>query len=207
MNCEIAQTLVQPYLEGRLATLERNEFVHHVTECAACEADVIAYRRMFEGLREMPRLDAPSRLAVTVLAELRAEGLVHGPRFSMLTRVSDRFFALPSWVRYPSAALVAIALLYLPVGLVLGRADHSIVELAGSLARAVVWMRGEVAGFPGVTLLDTCARAARTVVHAASAMISPFTLFIIMVVVAGAVFSVAKILRGKRQSGHALFGF
>jgi anti-sigma factor RsiW len=205
MNCENAQNLVQPYLEGRLATLERNEFVRHVTECAACEAEVIAYREMFETLREMPRLEAPSRLAVAVLAELRAEGLAHEPRFSVLGRLSDRFFALPPRFRYPFAALAAIALLYLPVALLLGNADHSIVELAGSLARAVVWVRGATAAFPGMTTLDTYARAVRTVVHATGAVVSPVTWLLVMAVVGGAVFSVSRILRGKRQSGHALF--
>jgi anti-sigma factor RsiW len=207
MNCEIAKNLVQPYLEGRLATLERNEFVHHVTECAACEAEVIVYREMFETLREMPRLDAPSRLAVAVLAELRAEGLAHEPSFSVLRRFSDRFFALPSWVRYPSAAFAVIAFLYAPVALMLGNADHSIVELAGSLARAVVWVRGAVAAFPGVTMFDTYARAVRTVVHATGAVVSPVTWLVILVVVGAAVFSVSRILRRKRQSGHALFSF
>ena len=204
MNCETTKNLVQPYLEGRLATLERNEFVHHVTECATCEAEVLSYREIFDALREMPRLEAPSRLSVAVLAHLRAEGLAHEPRFSVLNRVGDRFFALPSWVRYPSAALAVIALLYVPVGLLLGNADHSIVELAGSLARAVVWVRGKVTGFPGVTAFDTYARAARTIVHATGAVISPLTLMLGLVVVGGAVFSVSRILRRKRQSGHAL---
>lgn len=205
MNCETTNNLVQLYLEGRLATLERNEFVHHVTECAACEAEVLAYREMFDVLREMPRLEAPARLSVAVLAELRAEGLAHEPRFSVLRRLSDRFFALPSWVRYPSAAFALFVFLYAPVALLLGNADHSIVEMAGSLARSVVWVRGQVAAFPGVTMLDTYARAARTVIHASAAVVSPVTLFLGMVVVGAAVFSVSRILRRKRQSGHALF--
>ncbi len=207
MNCETTNNLVQLYLEGRLATLERNEFVHHVTECAACEAEVLAYREMFDVLRDMPRLEAPSRLSVAVLAELRAEGLAHEPRFSVLRRLSDRFFALPSWVRYPSAALALFIVLYAPVGLMLGNADHSIVEMAGSLARSAVWVRGKVAAFPGVTMFDTYARAARTVIHATSAVVSPVTLFLGLAVVGAAVFSVSRILRRKRQSGHALFSF
>lgn len=204
MNCENTQNLVQPYLEGRLATLERNEFVHHVTECAACEAEVLAYRAVFDALREMPRLEAPSRLSISVMAHLRAEGLAHEPRFTVLRRLSDRFFALPSWIRYPSAAFAVIAFLYAPVALLLGNADHSIVELAGSLARAVVWVRGQVAEFPGVTAFDTYARAVRTVVHATGAMVSPLTLIIGLAVVGAAVFSVSRIVRRKRQSGHAL---
>jgi len=90
------------------------------------------------------------------------------------------------------------------VALLLGNADHSIVELAGSLARAVVWVRGRVAEFPGVTAFDTYARAVRTVVHATGAMVSPMTLFVGLAVVGGAVFSVSRIVRRKRQSGHAL---
>jgi anti-sigma factor RsiW len=205
MNCENTQNLVQPYLEGRLATLERNEFVHHVTECASCEAEVLAYREVFDALREMPRFEAPSRLSVAVMAHLRAEGLAHEPRFSVVRRLSDRFFALPSWIRYPSTALFVIALLYIPVGLWLGNADHSIVELAGSLARSVVWVRGKVAAFPGMTAFETYARAVRTVVHATGAVVSPVTWLIVTGVVIAAFFSVSRILRRKRQSGHALF--
>jgi hypothetical protein len=207
MNCETAKNLIQPYLEGRLATLERNEFVHHVTECAVCEAEVIGYRELFQTLREMPRLEAPSRLAVSVLAELRAEGLVHEPRFSVIRRVSDRFFALPARVRYPVAACSVIALLYAPVGLLLGNADHSIVELAGSLARTVLWVRAAVAHLAGVTILDTYARAVRTVVHATGAVVSPATWFVVVAVVGAAAYSMSRILRRKRQSGHALFNF
>jgi hypothetical protein len=56
-------------------------------------------------------------------------------------------------------------------------------------------------------MLDTYARAARTIVHATGAMVSPVTLFLGLVVVGAAVFSVSRILRRKRQSGHALFSF
>jgi anti-sigma factor RsiW len=65
---------MQTYLEGRLPTLERNEFVYHVTECASCESEVIEYRDVFRLLREMPRLEAPTRLNVAVMAHLHAEG-------------------------------------------------------------------------------------------------------------------------------------
>ncbi|HET6349958.1 MAG TPA: zf-HC2 domain-containing protein [Candidatus Krumholzibacteria bacterium] len=207
MNCENAKNLIQTYLEGRMATLERNEFVHHVTECAACEREVIAYREVFQSLRDMPRLEAPGRISVAVLAELRAEGLVHEPRFSAFKRLSDRFFAMPAAARYPAAALIVIALLYAPVALLLGRAGRSLVEIAESVADAVVWVRGVIGGFPGTAALDTYLRAVRTIAHAAGGMLSPVSWLLVIAVVVGAVYSMSRILRRKRHSGHALFSF
>lgn len=207
MNCETAKNLVQSYLEGRLATLERNEFVHHVTECGACEREVIAYRELFHTLRELPRVEAPSRLAVGVLATLRAEGLVHEPGFSGLRRFADRFLSLPGQIRYPLAALFVIAFLYVPVALVLGNAGSSIAGAAESLARGVVWARGVAADFQGVAGFDTYLRAARTIVHAAGVVVSPVTWLVIIVVVVAALYSMTRILRRKRQSDHAVLSF
>ena len=205
MNCETATNLVQPYLEGRLATLQRNEFVYHVTECGACEREVIAYRELFHTLRDLPRAEAPSRLSVGVLATLRAEGLVHEPRFSVLGRFTDHFLALPGQLRYPLAALFVIAFLYVPVALVLGNLGSSIAGAAESLARGVVWTRGLAADLPSVAGFDTYVRAARTIVHAAGAVVSPVTWLIVIVVVVGALYSMSRILRRKRQSEHAVF--
>jgi anti-sigma factor RsiW len=205
MNCETATTLVQSYLEGRLATLERNEFVYHVTECGACEREVIAYRELFHTLRDLPTVEAPSRLSVGVLATLRAEGLVHEPRFSVLGRFTDHFLALPGQLRYPLAALFVIAFLYIPVALVLGNLGSSIAGAAESLARGVVWTRGLATDLPSVAGLDTYVRAARTIVHAAGAVVSPVTWLVVIGVVAGALYSMSRILRRKRQSEHAVF--
>lgn len=205
MNCETTRDLIQPYLDGRLATLERNEFVYHVTECAACEGEVIAYREMFHSLRDLPRLEAPARISVGVMAALRAEGLVHEPRFSVLRRLTDRFFALPAAARYPVTALAVIALLYIPVALVLGNAGRSIAGAAESFARAVVWMRGLAVDFPGVALFDTYLRAGRTIVHAAGELVSPAVGLFIVAVLGVAIYSMVRVLRRKRHSGHAMF--
>ena len=207
MNCETAKNLIQPYLDGRVATLERNEFVHHVTECGACEREVIAYRELFHSLRELPLAEAPGRISVGVLAALRAEGLVHEPRFSGFSRLTDRFLALPGHLRYPLAALVVITFLYIPVALMLGNATGTIASAAESLARGVVWARGLVAESPSIGGLDTYVRAARTILHAAGEVVSPVTALVIIGVVVAALFSMSRILRRKRQSEHAMFSF
>lgn len=207
MNCATAKNLIQTYLEGRVATLERNEFVHHVTECGACEREVIAYRELFQSMRDLPRLEAPGRLSVGVMAALRAEGLVHEPRFSVLRRVTDRFLAMPGQIRYPLAALLVIVFLYIPVALALGNAGSSIAGAAETLARGVVWARGLAAEFPSVAGFDIYARAARTIVHAAGEVVSPVMWLAVVAIAAGALYTMARIVRRKRQSGHAVFSF
>jgi anti-sigma factor RsiW len=207
MNCELAKTLIQAYLEGRLAVLERNEFVYHTTECASCEREVIAYREVFRALREMPRLEAPDRLGVAVIARLRADGLVHEPKFSVARRAFEGFMDLPARVRYPLAALAAVVVLYAPVALVLGGAGRSVAGLAESLARGVLWVQRTLAGLDGVAVLEPYTRAARTVFHAAGELVSPFVLVVVVAAAGAVVYSMSRVLRRKRPSGHALFSF
>jgi anti-sigma factor RsiW len=207
MNCELAKNLIQPYLEGRLPVLERNEFVHHVTECGACEREVIAYRELFRGLRDVPRLEAPERLAVAVIAQLRADGLVHEPRFSGLRRAVEGFFALPARARYPLSALAVVLLLYVPVALILGRAGRSVAGIAESFARAVVWLQGAVAGLPGVAAFDPYVRAARTVARAAGEVVSPGLFLVASAAIILALYTMLRVLRRKRPSDHAIFSF
>jgi hypothetical protein len=205
MNCETAKNLVQAYLEGRMPVLERNEFVRHVTECSACETEVIAYREVFRALRDVPRFDAPGRLEVAVLAHLRAEGLVHEPKFSVARRAADGFMAMPAKARYPLAALAVVALLYIPVAFALGNTGRTVAGLAESFARGVLWVQGALAGVPGLAVLDPYVRAARTVVHAAGGLVSPLALVAIVVAAGAVVYSMSRVLRRKRPSGHAIF--
>jgi anti-sigma factor RsiW len=205
MNCETAKNLVQAYLEGRLPVLERNEFVHHVTECGACETEVIAYREVFRALREAPRFDAPERLEIAVLAHLRAEGLVHEPKFSAARRAADGFLALPAKARYPLAALAVVAVLYVPVAIGLGSGGRSVAGLAESFARVVLWVQGAMAGAPGITVFEPYVRAARTVIHAAGGLVSPLALVIAVAAAGALVYSMSRVVRRKRPSGHALF--
>lgn len=196
---------MQPYLEGRLATLERNEFVHHVTECAACERDVIEYREVFRALRAVPRFEAPPRISVAVMAHLHAEGLVHEPRFPWARRQADRFMDLPARVRYPVAAMAAVTMLYLPVALVLGGARASLAGVAEGFARGVLWAQGAVSGTATLSMFEPYARAARTVAHATSTLVTPATLAVAALLFVAVVVSMSIVLRRKRSSSHAMF--
>lgn len=205
MDCQTAQNLMQTYLEGRLASLERNEFVYHVTECAACESEVIEYRDLFRCLKEMPRLDAPPRIGVAVMAHLRAEGVIHEPRFPWAHRALDQYFAVPARVRYPLTAALLIAVLYAPVALILSGTRGSLAGAAEGFARAVLWIQGTLASLGTVAAFEPYVRAVRTVFGAVSAVVSPGMLIAAALVAAVIVLSAARHGRRKRPSGHAMF--
>ncbi|HEX5132077.1 MAG TPA: zf-HC2 domain-containing protein [Candidatus Krumholzibacteria bacterium] len=205
MNCETARSLMQNYLEGRLPTLERNDFVYHVTECAACESDVIAYRDVFRSLREMPRFDPPARLGVAVMAHLHAEGLIHEPRFPWARRMADRYFAVPARVRHPLTAAALVLALYVPVAVILSGTRGSLAGAAEGFARAVLWAQGVLGSISTISALEPYFRAARTVFHAVTAYVSPAMLIAAGVVAAAIVLSTTRSGRRKRPSGHAMF--
>jgi putative zinc finger protein len=208
MNCETAKNLVQPYLEGRLPTLERNEFVYHVTECGACETEVLAYRQLFRSLRSLERFEAPSRIQAGVLAHLQAEGLIHEPRFPVIKRVLDRFLDLPAKVRYPAAALAAVAVMYIPVGFILTGTRGSIAGATEAVARGVLWLQSTAGSVSARTNVEPYTRAARTVSHAAAEAFSPLAAFALVVaIIAVVAFMAARIVRRKKPSGNALFNF
>jgi len=208
MNCQTAKNLIQPYLEGRLPTLERNEFVYHVTECGACETEVLEYRQLFRSLRKLERFEAPSRIQAGVLAHLQAEGLIHEPRFPVIKRSFDRFLDLPAKVRYPAAALAAVAVMYLPVGFILAGTRGSIAGAAESVARGVLWLQSTAGDVSARTNVEPYTRAARTVSHAAAETFLPLAGFMIAVaIIAVVAFMAARIVRRKKPSGNALFNF
>jgi anti-sigma factor RsiW len=196
---------MQTYLEGRLPTLERNEFVYHVTECAACESDVIAYRDVFRSLREIPRFQAPARLGIAVMAHLKAEGMIHQPKFPWAHRALQRYFAVPGRVRYPATALALITMLYVPVAVSLSGTRGSLAGAAEGFARAVLWVQDVFASLGTVSALEPYFRMTRTIVQAAGAYISPIMLVAAAIIAAIIVVSATRYGRRKRPSGHAIF--
>jgi anti-sigma factor RsiW len=206
MNCETAKNLIQAYLEGRLPRLERNEFVYHVTECGGCETEVLEYRQVFRALRSLERFEAPSRIQVGVLAHLRAEGKVHEPSFPLLRRLVDAFLGLPARVRYPVSALVAVVVMYLPVGFILAGTRGSLAGIAEALGRGVLWVQDLLGGIAVKEDVEPYARTARTVGHAAAEVVSPVAVLLLAVAVFTIVGYVsARFLRRRRSSSHAMF--
>lgn len=196
---------MQPYLEGRLPALERNEFVYHVTECGACENEVIAYRDVFRSLRSLQRLEAPSRLGIGVMAHLHAEGLIHEPRFPLFRRLLDRFLATPARLRYPLSALAVIVMLYVPVAFVLSGGHDWIAGSAETFARGVLWLQRTFASLVSIAALEPYIRTVRTLYHAASEIVSPAMLLAAALVAAMIVILTTRFTRRKRHSGHAMF--
>jgi len=71
----------------------------------------------------------------------------------------------------------------------------------------VVWAQTTVASFSGITALDPYVRAVKTIYHAASGLVSPAALLVVAVTIGALVYSMSRVLRRKRPSGHALFSF
>lgn len=215
MNCQKIKDTVQEYLEGRLPRLERNEFVHHVSECTACEEEVLRYREVFGGLRELGRLEAPTRVSRAVIAHLKAEGRIYEASVPVLTRASRRFLALPGLARYPIAAVLLVAIVYVPLAALLGVARGSVTSVTGALTGAYTTAHAALSGVSFFATffdaLGSYARAFKAVHGAVVALASNagenfWLLGIGLVIVSTAVLAVTMVARRKRSSHHAIFG-
>jgi len=215
MNCQTVTNSIQEYLEGRLPRLERNEFVTHVSECASCEAEVLQYREVFGGLREIGRLEAPTRISRAVIAHLKAEGQIYETPVPATVRVFERFLALPGVARYPLAAALVVAILYVPLAALLGLARGSVTSATGMLTGAYATAHDALSGVSMfATLFDALGSYARAfkAVHAALVSLTSaagenfWFLGIGLVLLSTAFLAVMMIARRKRSSRHAIFG-
>jgi hypothetical protein len=216
MNCKTVRSCVQEYLEGRLPTLERNEFVHHVSECAACEDEVLAYREIFGGLRSLERVEAPPRVSRAVLAHLRADGRIYETPVPVVSRILERFFSLPALLRYPLAASLLIAILYVPLAALLGVMRGSVTSATDVVTNLYTTVHGALSGVSAFATffdaLESYARAFSAVRGAATAFAAAAgeNLLLVVVgllVVCTGVVAATIIARRKRGSHHATFSF
>ena len=210
MKCTTVRGIIQEYLEGRLSQLDRNELVSHVDECAACEEEVLAYREMFGVLRGLPRYEAPRRVTNAVIAHLASEGVFKTPKTSI--SALGRFLALPAAARYPLAAAVVIAALYVPLAAALGMMRGSVTSVTGRIAEAYVAIQGAMGSMSILAAffetLSTYARAFRTVLQAFGSLVSRGDGAWMGAIVAAIVLSVAlAFLIGRRRKSvhHATY--
>jgi hypothetical protein len=173
VKCTTVNNIVQDYLEARLPVLDRNEFVRHVSECAECEAAVLAWREVFSRLRRIERVRAPERVSRGVMSHLRAEGLVHEPRVPAPRRLVARFLALPAVTKYPLAAALVVATLYVPLAAVLGLAGGSYGSYTEALTSAYGTVEGALRGVSFLSrVLDSLANHVRAAGAVAQALVS-----------------------------------
>jgi len=173
VDCRSVEANVQDYLEARLPVLDRNEFVRHVTNCADCEAKVLGWREVFSGLRKIERVAAPERISRGVMQHLRAEGLVHEARVPARKRLAARFLGLPGVIKYPLAAVLVIATLYVPLAAVLGLAGESYGSYTGALTSAYGAVESALRGVSFFSrVLDELASDLRAVTAVSQAMLT-----------------------------------
>jgi len=210
VNCTTVRGITQEYLEGRLSQLDRNELVSHVDECAACEEEVLAYREMFGVLRGLPRHEAPSRVTNAVMAHLASEGVFKTPTTTI--SALGRFLALPAAARYPLAAAVVIAALYVPLAAALGMMRGSVTSITGRIAEAYLAIQGAMGGMSVLATffdtLSTYARAFKTVLQASGSVVSRGDSALLIAVVMAIVLSVALAVfigRRRKSTHHATY--
>ena len=125
MNCETVKKLSQDYLERRLAQLDRNEFLRHIDECASCERELVNYRDVFTFLGAMKSVEPPRGFQNSIISQLKSEGVVHQPHITRVRSWARGFFGLPAAAKYPLAAVIVVAALYLPLRLAFSLAGEA----------------------------------------------------------------------------------
>ena len=176
MNCQTVKKLNQDYLERRLAQLDRNEFLRHINECASCERELVNYRDVFTFLGAMTPVEPPRGFQNAVISQLKSEGVVHQPKIAPLRRWARGFLGLPGVAKYPLAAAVVVAALYLPLRLAFslaGGAAGKATVLATNWLVSLGNALGEVSFLTGLwDVLNGYGRALSTVLGAVSTLLS-----------------------------------
>jgi hypothetical protein len=210
VNCQTVKKLNQDYLERRLAQLDRNEFLRHINECTSCERELVNYRDVFTFLGSMKPVETPRGFQNAVISQLKSEGVVHQPKITPVKRWANAFVGLPGAAKYPLAAAIVVAALYLPLKLAFslagGAAGKAIVLVTAWLV-SVGDAMGEVSYLTRLwDVLSGYGRALETVLSAMSTLLSSsggmWVLGVGAAVALSAILLITQVVR-KRSSDNA----
>jgi predicted anti-sigma-YlaC factor YlaD len=211
VNCETTRYLIQDYLDRRLVQLDRHEFLRHVDECAACERELVSYRDVYTFLGSMEQIDTPRGFQNTIVSQLKSEGKIYEKKVSPARRWAGRFLALPGVAKYPLAATLVIAALYLPLKLAMALAGGATVKATVFLTDAFIAVRdtlGEATVFTRIwDVLTGYARVLQTILGAClsvlpSASESPALFGVVVAVALSTILLIVRFVR-KRSSNNA----
>jgi hypothetical protein len=191
VNCETTKSILQDYLERRLVQLDRNEFLRHINECTSCERELVNFRDVFTFLGSMEAVEPPRRFQNDVISQLKSEGYVHEPKVKPVRRWVAGFLGLPGVAKYPLAAAVVIAALYLPLKLAFGLAGGAAGKATVIATNLLVTLRdtlGEASFLASLwNVLDGYARAFKTVLSASLSLLSSSSDSLLLLAGAGVV--------------------
>jgi hypothetical protein len=203
--------MIQDYLERRLVQLDRHEFLRHIDECASCERELVNLRDVFTFLGKMETLRAPRGLQNAVISQLKSEGFIYQPKVNPLRRWTGAFLGLPAPAKYPLAALIVIAALYLPLKLVFAYAGGAAGRAVVLATDALVTIRDTLGDVSFLSrfwdVLCGYARALQTITGAFVTLVSSSTdgLWILggfAIVALSAILLITRVLK-KRSSDNA----
>jgi len=99
MRCDEVHPLLEAYIDGEVAELERQQLREHLADCPDCGPEAAALERLREGIRRSaPVYRAPEILRSQIHFALRREAAISNtPR------------AGPGWLAYAASLLLAVA--------------------------------------------------------------------------------------------------
>jgi hypothetical protein len=108
MKCQVVRRRLPGLVDGIRAAGDARSVLGHLEKCASCRAEAEALRAVSEALSEMPRLEAPTSIALGVRDRIEMES--RGPGLALLFRPSWRArpLMLPSLI---PAVLVLVTVL------------------------------------------------------------------------------------------------
>lgn len=78
MRCCDVEERIEAWLDGELAPQESGSLARHLAECPACAASVAWAEAVRDGLRRLPRFEAPPALLAEIKAVARTAGSADG---------------------------------------------------------------------------------------------------------------------------------
>jgi anti-sigma factor (TIGR02949 family) len=100
MQCEEARPLLDAYLDGEIAEVERTLLRDHIERCAECGPEAAALERLRDGIRRAaPEYRAPQALRSGLRSALRREA----------AEVRPAAMRASGWLAYAASILLAVA--------------------------------------------------------------------------------------------------
>lgn len=104
MNCEQIHGLLNEYVDGELAAVDREAVEQHIAGCTGCREELRALQQTAELVRSLPRMPAPQELAGAVKSRMARAAAVR--RRAALAR----WVSVGGWIAAAATLLVVIKL-------------------------------------------------------------------------------------------------
>ena len=99
-ECSLYQSMVEPFLEGKLSGSQRQSFIEHVKSCKVCHEDLEIYHVIYSVLEELDK--DSGRETTNYMASLEK-------KLGSASKNESRLFSIGAAYGFAAAGLAAIA--------------------------------------------------------------------------------------------------